>query len=72
MEVRELQYRNALEYMNDPVNKRCYDLLTERKEYILSHTVLKSEKEKIEMTEKLREEQNKQDEVNEILKKFEG
>lgn len=72
LEVRELQYRNALEYMNDPVNKKCYALLTERKEYILSHTVLKSEKEKIEMAEKLREEQNKQDEVNEILKKFEG
>ena len=47
--------------MQDTVNLKCHNLLAERENYILSHPVLKREKDKIELDTIIRKGQKEKD-----------
>lgn len=72
LEVREVKYRKAVKYMQDPTNIKCHDLLAERKDLVISNALLKSETTKIKAQKTAEKERRAQDEINEILKKFDG
>lgn len=72
LEMREVKYRKAVKYMQDPTNIKCHGLLAERKDLVISNALLKSETTKIKAQKTAEKEQQAQDEINEILKKFDG